>query len=192
MSEQTLRYPTTFEHVEMDVPDEPNVEFSFVVRAPKEYVFDTWNLPRSEGGAITPITAGSGSGWPGIADDMERVIHVGGIPVTQVVGNVHTPDEGDWHFEWKAGAPFIRMPGPLRIVMTSVHGAATLSDGPSPDTTTVTIRNRQTPGVALWLTRRLARLATPTLASAAPKRFRDRRFHGPGTSAPTGDGASRP
>ena len=176
-----LRYPTTFDDAEMAVPDETNVEFSFVVDAPKEYVFDAWNLPREHGGATVPVTAGTDRTWPGIADDMERVIHVGGVPVTQVVGNVRTPADGDWHFEWKAGAPFIRMPLPLRAVMTSVHGTATLSDGPGIDQTTVTIRNRQQPGIALWLTRVLARAATPTLASAAPKRFAKREFLGPVT-----------
>ncbi len=99
--------------------------------------------------------------------------------MTQVVGNVATPESGDWHFEWKAGAPHFRTPLPLRAVMTSVHGSATLSDGPGPDQTTVAISNRQCPGIALWLTRVLARAANPTLASAAPKRFAKGEFLGP-------------
>lgn len=179
MSQPTTLYPMTFTDVEMDVPTEPNVTFAFVVDAPKAHVFDAWNLPREHGGAILPVTEGTDAGWPGIADDMERIIYVGGVPVTQVVGNVETPEEGDWHFEWKAGAPYYRMPLPLRAVMTSVHGSATLSDGPEPDQTTVRISNRQRPGIALWLTRILARAATPTLASAAPKRFAKGQFLGP-------------
>ena len=180
MSQQPATlYPTTFTDVEMDVPAEPNVSFEFVVAAPKAYVFDAWNLPREQGGAIVPVTAGNDATWIGIADDMERIIYVGGVPVTQAVGNVRTPDSGDWHFEWKAGAPYYRMPLPLRAVMTSVHGSATLSDGPGPDQTTVRISNRQRPGIALWLTRILARAATPTLASAAPKRFAKGQFLGP-------------
>lgn len=39
---------------------------------------------------------------------MERIISVNGVKVTQVVGNIRTPDDGDWHFEWKAGAPHWR------------------------------------------------------------------------------------
>jgi hypothetical protein len=179
MSQTTTRYPTTFSDAEMDVPSEPNVTFSFVVDAPKAYVFDAWNLPREEGGAIVPVTQGTDSSWPGVANDMERIIYVGGVPVTQVVGNVQTPERGDWHFEWKAGAPYYRYPLPLRAVMTSVHGSASLSEGPGPDQTTVTIINRQRPGIALWLTRVLARAATPTLASAAPKRFAAQQFLGP-------------
>lgn len=172
-------YPSSFADAQMEVPATANVEFSFVVKAPKEYVFDSWNLPREQGGAIVPVTDGANPAWPGISDDMERVIYVGGVPVTQIVGNVQTPEHGDWHFEWKAGAPYYRMPAPLRVVMTSVHGRATLSDGPARDQTTVTISNFQQPGVALWLTRALARAATPTLASKAPRRFRQRQLLGP-------------
>ena len=88
----------------MDVPEAPNVEFSFVVKAPKAYVMDAWHLLKSEGGAIEPITSGNANGknWAGVADDMERIINVGGTDVTQIVGNVQTPENGDWHFEWKA------------------------------------------------------------------------------------------
>lgn len=183
MSQPATRYPATFTDAHMDVPDEPNVEFSFVVDAPKEYVFDAWNLPREQGGPIVPVTGGDAASWPGIADDMERIIHVAGVAVTQVVGNVRTPDAGDWHFEWKAGSPYYRMPLAFRPMMTSVHGRATLSDGPGPDQTTVTISNRHKPGFALWFTRALARAATPGLASAAPKRFTKGQFLGPRETA---------
>lgn len=175
-------YPDTFDDAQMDVPDAPNVEFSFVVKAPKAYVMDSWNLPRDQGGAIVPRTTGRAdddASWPGITDDMERVIHVNGIGVTQVVGNVQTPEEGDWHFEWKAGAPYLKMPFPFGLLMTSVHGAATLSDGPGPNQTTVTIRNRHRPGLALWLTRFGIKAAMPGLSGAAPKRFARGEFLGP-------------
>jgi hypothetical protein len=175
-------YPLEFDAAAMDVPDEPNVEFSFVVAAPKAYVMDAWNLPRDHGGAIQVQTGGTPSGeasWPGITDDMERIIYVNGVAVTQVVGNVQTPDDGDWHFEWKAGAPYFKMPFPFGVLMKAVHGAATLSDGPGPNETTVTIRNRHRPGLALWLTRFGIKAAMPSLPGAAPERFARGQFLGP-------------
>ncbi|MEL6270015.1 MAG: hypothetical protein AAFV33_15450 [Chloroflexota bacterium] len=175
-------YPENFEATNMDVPDAPNVEFSFVVKAPKEYVMDAWNLPRAHGGAIEPRTAGEADGdeyWPGIANNMERIIYVSGIPVTQVVGNVQTLEDGDWHFEWKAGAPYYDMPFPFPLIMKAVHGSATLSDGPGPDETTVTIKNRHNPGIALWFTRFAIKAAMPGLSDAAPGRFARKEFLGP-------------
>lgn len=181
-STYTNLYPNTFDATEMDVPQTTNVEFSFVVKAPKEYVMDAWHLPREHGGNIAPRTQGNPEGevsWEGVANDMERIIYVSGIGVTQVVGNVHTPEQGDWHFEWKAGAPYYKMPFPLSLIMKSVHGTATLSDGPNPNETTVTIKNRQRPGIALWFTRFAAKAATPTIPGAAPKRFAKKEFVGP-------------
>ena len=58
MSNKTI-YPSKFKDAKMNVPATPNVEFSFVVKAPKEYVMDAWHLPKSEGGAILPITQGN-------------------------------------------------------------------------------------------------------------------------------------
>ena len=181
-SEYEPLYPDKFDDAAMDVPDAPNVEFSFVVKAPKAYVMDAWNLPREQGGNIEVCTDGDPKGdesWEGIADNMERIISVTGIRVTQVVGNVHTPEEGEWHFEWKAGAPYYKMPLPFRPIMKAVHGTATLSDGPGPNETTVTIKNRHRPGLALWLTRFGIRAATPLLPRAAPKRFARGEFLGP-------------
>lgn len=172
----------------MDVPDHPNVEFSFVVNAPKAYVTDAWHLPREHGGNIvvrTPGDPADGDGWPGIADGMERVIYVNGIGVTQVVGNLQTPNDGDWHFEWKAGAPYFKMPFPMGLIMKAVHGQATLSDGPGPNQTTVTISNRHRPGFALWFTRLVIKAAMPGLSSAAPKRFAAGQFLGPRPAIPT-------
>lgn len=63
----TKLYPDTFDATEMDVPEAPNVAFSFVVDAPKAHVMDAWNLPRSHGGNIevrtdgTPRAPGPGS-----------------------------------------------------------------------------------------------------------------------------------
>lgn len=173
-------YPTKFEDARMDVPTEPNVEFTFVVKAPKKYVMDAWNLPKSDGGAITPKTEGSPSeqNWPGIANDMERIINVNGTDVTQIVGNVQTPENGDWHFEWKAGEPYYKMPFPFPLIMKSVHGQATLIDGPGENETTVKITNRHKPGIGLWFTRFAIKDAMPGLSKAAPKRFRNNQFLG--------------
>ena len=181
-SEYEPLYPDKFDDAAMDVPDAPNVEFSFVVKAPKAYVMEAWNLPREHGGNIEVRTDGDPKGdesWEGIADNMERIINVTGIRVTQVVGNVHTPEEGEWHFEWKAGAPYYKMPLPFRPIMKAVHGTATLSDGPGPNETTVTIKNRHRPGLALWFTRVAIRAATPLLPGAARKRFARGEFVGP-------------
>lgn len=181
-STYTSIYPKTFEDTTMDVPQTTNVEFSFVVKAPKEYVMDAWNLPREHGGNIVPLTDGNLEGdvlWQGITNNMERIIYVTGVAVTQVVGNVQTPEDGDWHFEWKAGAPYYKMPFPFNLVMKSVHGTATLSDGPGQNETTVTIKNRQRPGIALWFTRFAAKSATPLLPGAAPSRFAREEFVGP-------------
>lgn len=179
MAEKTI-YPSNFEETKMDVPATPNVEFSFVVKAPKEYVMDAWHLPKSDGGAISVITKGDSAetAWPGVADNMERIINVGGTDVTQVVGNVKTPETGDWHFEWKAGAPYYKMPFPFPLIMKSVHGRATLIDGPGKDETTVRISNRHQPGIGLWFTRFAIKAAMPGLSKAAPKRFKNNRFLG--------------
>lgn len=175
-------YPKQFEETKMNVPEQPNVEFSFVVKAPKEYVMDAWNLTRENGGNIVPCTPGNPNGrkvWPGITNSMERIIYVNGIGVTQVVGNLQTPEEGDWHFEWKAGAPYYKMPFPMSLIMTSVHGQATLSDGPGKNETTVTITNRHRPGIGMWFTRFAIKAAMPSLPGAAPKRFAENAFVGP-------------
>ncbi len=183
-STSTKLYPDTFAATEMDVPEAPNVTFSFVVEAPKAHVMDAWNLPRAHGGDIEVRTDGKPEGaWPGIADDMERVIYVGGVGVTQVVGNLRTPHDGDWHFEWKAGAPYYRMPFPLSLIMKAVHGTATLSDGPGPAQTTVSIENRHRPGLALWFTRLAIKASMPSLSSAAPKRYAAKEFLGPRPTA---------
>ncbi|MEL7121997.1 MAG: hypothetical protein AAFO07_21295 [Bacteroidota bacterium] len=175
-------YPIKFEETKMTVPEEPNVEFSFVVKAPKAYVMDAWNLTKEKGGSIVPCTTGtakSETSWPGITDDMERIIYVTGVGVTQVVGNLQTPEEGDWHFEWKAGAPYYKMPFPMNLIMTSVHGQATLIDGPNLNETTVKITNRHRPGLGLWFTRFAIKAAMPLLSAAAPKRFAEKKFLGP-------------
>lgn len=178
---QTM-YPDTFDAAQMDVPETPNVTFSFVVKAPKAYVMDAWHLPKEHGGSIEPLTEGNPAGdgaWPGITNNMERKIYITGIGVTQIVGNVQTPDDGDWHFEWKAGAPYYKMPFPFSAMMKAVHGTATLVDGPGPHETTVKIVNRHRPGIALWLTRFGIRAAMPLLSNAAPSRFKKKTFLGP-------------
>lgn len=174
-------YPPVFDETEMDVPEGANVEFSFVVKAPKAYVMDAWHLPVDHGGPIEPLTAGRADGdvWPGAANDMERIITVSGVKVTQVVGNISTPAEGDWHFEWKAGAPHYRMPFPFNVIMKAVHGTATLSDGPGENETTVHIVNTHRPGLALWFTRFAIKAAMPGLSAAAPKRFAANDYLGP-------------
>lgn len=180
MSEYTPLYPTKFEDTKMDVPSDPNVEFSFVVKAPKKYVMDAWNLPQEHGGNIEVLTEGERNGeasWPGITNSMERKIV--SFKVTQVVGNIQTPDEGDWHFEWKAGTPFFKMPFPLSLIMTSVHGQATLSDGPGPNETTVKITNRHRPGFSLGFTRFMIKTSMPSLSKLAPGRFAKKEFLGP-------------
>lgn len=179
MSKKTI-YPSKFEDAKMNVPLAPNVEFSFVVKAPKEYVMDAWHLPKSEGGAIDTITTGNPNGnpWPGVANDMERIINVGGTDVTQVVGNVQTPAQGPWHFEWKAGEPYYKMPFPFPLIMKSVHGHATLIDGPRENETTLKITNRHKPGIGLWFTRFAIKAAMPGLSKAAPKRFKSKTFLG--------------
>ena len=175
-----ITYPSKFEDAKMDVPEAPNVEFSFVVKTPKAYVMDAWHLLKSEGGAIEPITSGNANGknWAGVAHDMERIINVGGTDVTQIVGNVQTPENGDWHFEWKAGEPYYKMPFPFPLIMKSVHGQATLIDGPGKNETTVKITNRHKPGIALWFTRFAIKSAMPGLSAAAPKRFKNKEFFG--------------
>ncbi len=47
---------------------------------------DAWHLPKSEGDAILPITQGNskGNAWAGIANDMERIINIGGTDVAQI------------------------------------------------------------------------------------------------------------
>lgn len=174
-------YPARFDETNMDVPESPNVEFSFTVKAPKAYVMDAWNLPKDKGGTIVPQTSGNPTGaetWPGIANDMERIIYVNGVAVTQVVGNVQTPEEGDWHFEWKAGQPYYKMPFPFSLIMKAVHGRATLTDGPNENETTVKISNRHNPGIALWFTRFAIKSAMPGLSAAAPKRFKENVYLG--------------
>ena len=52
-------YPSKFEEAKMNVPEAPNVVFSCIVKAPKEYVMDAWHLLKSEGGSIEPITSGN-------------------------------------------------------------------------------------------------------------------------------------
>lgn len=92
---------------------------------------------------------------------------------------IQTPENGDWHFEWKAGLPYYKMPFPFGLIMKSVHGQATLSDGPNENETTVTITNRHGPGVSLGLTRFGIKATTPGLAKKAPKRFKKGDFLGP-------------
>lgn len=153
-----------------------------MVEAPKAYVMDAWHLPVDQGGPIEPLTPGAppeAGGWPGAADNMERIISVNGVKVTQVVGNIQTPDDGDWRFEWKAGAPHYRMPFPFNLIMKAVHGTATLSDGPGENETTVHIVNTHRPGIALWFTRFAIKAAMPGLAAQAPKRFAAGSFLGP-------------
>lgn len=101
-------YPKTFEETKLNVPEEPNVTFSFVVKAPKKYVFDTWNLAEANNGINRVLLSGLPEGaWPGIANDMERFV----IPakVIQKTGNVQTPAEGPWHFEFKVSKHLTRM-----------------------------------------------------------------------------------
>ena len=99
-------YPTKFVDAEMDVPDEPNVIFQFVVKAPKEYVFDTWHLSYTHGGVWralkgTGCRAAKMGEWATCSNDVHRVDTR--AAVVEIIGNVRHPKEGDWHFEWKTG-----------------------------------------------------------------------------------------
>ena len=88
-------YPTKFDDVKIaDLPAEPQVKFSFVVAAPKKYVWDSWHLPQANGGDNIPITKGTpkATDWPGVVENMER--NAG--PATEVVGKIKTPASGDW------------------------------------------------------------------------------------------------
>ncbi|MEL6343921.1 MAG: hypothetical protein AAFV53_12380 [Myxococcota bacterium] len=179
-SDDSPLYPTNFDEVQVDVPESPNLTFSFVIKAPKAYVMDSWNLPIADGGDIIVRTEGDtqrGDAWPGIAQDMERTIK--SLKVTQVVGNIHTPEDGDWHFEWKAGAPYFRMPFPVSMIMSAAHGKATLSDGPGPNQTTVTVESRHRPAIALWFSRFAIKASLPGLARLAPSRFASKTLLGP-------------
>ena len=105
---------------------------------------------------------------------MERNINVGGTDVTQIEGNVQTPENGDWRFEWKAGEPNYKMPIPFPLIMKSAHGQPTLIDGPGKNETTVKITNRHKPSIGLWFTHFAIKAAMPGLSKAAPKRFKDK------------------
>ena len=64
-------YPTKFDDVKIDdLPAEPQVKFSFVVAAPKKYVWDSWHLPQANGGDNIPITKGTpkATDWPGVVE----------------------------------------------------------------------------------------------------------------------------
>ena len=171
-------YPKTFEETKLNVPEEPNVTFSFVVKAPKKYVFDTWNLAEANNGINRVLLSGLPEGaWPGIANDMERFV----IPakVIQKTGNVQTPAEGPWHFEFKVGEPHYKISFPGSLVMTAVHGSITLTDGPGENETTVSVNNRHKPGCCLCCTRCVVSKFLPQLPLKAPIRFERETFVGP-------------
>lgn len=172
-------YPKSFEDTKLHVPEKPNVTFQFVVKAPKEYVFDTWNLAEADGGVNKVLLSGLPQGsWPGIANDMERYV----IPakVIQKTGNIQTPADGSpWHFEFKVGAPYYKIYWPGSLVMTAVHGSITLTDGPGENETTVSVNNRHQPGCCLCLTRFVIPRFLPTLPGKAPGRFASEKYIGP-------------
>ena len=53
---------------------------------------DAWNLLMDKGGAVVvhanESAAETKESWPGIANDIERILYVSGVGVTQIVGNV--------------------------------------------------------------------------------------------------------
>lgn len=171
-------YPELFDDTKLNVPEKPNVTFSFVVKAPKQYVFDVWNLADNDGGINQVLLPGSSEGaWPGIANDMERFV----IPakVIQKTGNVKTPAEGPWHFEFKVGKPYYDIYFPGSLIMTAVHGSITLTDGPGENETTVSVNNRHRPGCCLCLTRFVIPRFLPGLVKKAPGRFAEQKYVGP-------------
>ena len=174
-------YPPSFCDTKLNVPEEPNISFSFVVRAPKKYVFDTWNLAEADGGINRVLLPGLSAGaWPGIANDMERYV----IPakVIQKTGNVLTPEDGPWHFEFKVGEPYYKISFPGSLVMTAVHGSITLTDGPNANETVVSVNNRHKPGCCLCLTRCVIPRFLPGLTRKAPLRFAEQTYVGPATN----------
>jgi hypothetical protein len=176
----SLTYPDAFDETKLNVPAEPNVAFEFVVKAPKKYVFDTWNLAEADGGINRVLIPGSSEGaWPGIANGMER--YVKPAKVIQKMGNVKTPEDGPWHFEFKVGTPYYKISFPGSLIMTAVHGSITLSDGPGENETTVGVSNRHKPGCCLCLTRCFIPKFLPTITKAAPARFAEEKYVGPTT-----------
>ena len=177
-------FPVKFEDVKLDgLPAEPNLEFSFVVKAPKKYVWDSWHLAKENGGNITLVTTGDTDpkeSWPMVANNMERTVTDGPLKIREIMGNVKTPEDGDWHTEWKTGMPYARPPCPVRTCLfTATHGRATLVDGPGPDETTVNISNYHAVALCLPCTKMLVKTAIPTWTAKAPARFAAGTFVGP-------------
>ena len=144
-------FPAKFDEAKIKgVPNDVNITFEYVVKAPKKYVFEAWNIMADKpGGTVTPVTEGNpvtGVGpWPAVANDMERLRTERNAPLTvkEIIGNVTCPEKGDWHMEWKAGAPYAPWPCPMVwCCMGGAHGAATFVDGPGENETTVQVRNK--------------------------------------------------
>ena len=88
-------FPPKFDEVKLvGIPDEPNLDFTFVVDCPKKYTWDAWHLPKTAGGDNVPITEGNrtASYWPGATENMERVAG----PVQEIIGKIETPEDGPW------------------------------------------------------------------------------------------------
>lgn len=173
-------YPKFNDAVVEGVPEQPNVEFTFTVKAPKKYVFETWNLPKEQGGEVKVLTPGhstaDAAAWQGVAEDMERDVS----GVVQVVGNVRTPAEGPWHIEWKAGAPYYQFPFPVSFILTAMWGKATFADGPGSDETTISVSNHFAVGLSTFLTSNANIVGAKQLVtSKAPQRFKNGQFDGP-------------
>ena len=152
----SLLYPEKFEDCKMNIPAEPNVKFSAVIKAPKKYVWEALNMTKADGGDIVPKTPGTAAPgdpyWPGAANDMERIVD-GPLVVHEKTGGVKCPADGDWTMEWKAGAPYFTMPLPVRCCMfTSAHVRVTFKDGPKENETTLVFDNYHQPSCCNCMT----------------------------------------
>ena len=92
-------------------------------------------------------------------------------------------------FEWKASADYGAIICPVKTCLFSgAHGKATLADGPTENTTTVSIASRVAPGKCCpccggpsCCCMKAVSGALKGLSAAAPKRFKDGLYLGPET-----------
>tara|TARA_B110001452_G_scaffold198678_1_gene168649 strand:- start:513 stop:824 length:312 start_codon:yes stop_codon:yes gene_type:complete len=89
------------------------------------------------------------------------------------------------YFEWKAGAPYAGAIKPpiAALLFSGAHGKATLSEGPTKDTTTVSIESRLRPGncCPCCVPVPLVQAALKGLSAKAPERFKQGLYLGPQT-----------
>lgn len=173
-------YPKKFEDVKLvGLPDEPNVVFEFEYNCPKKYTWDAWHLPASAGGDNTKITDGEGGTWPCAKNNMERQAG----PVREIIGGIETPENGDWKFEWKAGAPYGGLPPPISaLIFSAAHGKAQISDLPG-DKSLVKIQSKVAPGMVCccWMCGPMVQTVLKGLSAKAEPRFAAKEYLGPET-----------